>query len=194
MKKAIGRIQQLDEESLERFFREYYLLLLEYANFYLFNSQLSEDFVHDVFVEVWEAKNKIKIRVSLKAYILKCLHNKCIQYLRHQSVKQKYKTAIQMKLEEARIMNQSFEGGEITRLFEEEIQSLVEQAIKNIPEKTRTVFLMSRRQYFKNAEIARELNLSEKAIEYHITQALQILRKQLQDYLPCLICSLLMIG
>lgn len=194
MKKPIGGIQQIDEESLERFFRKYYLLLLEYANFYLFNSQLSEDFVHDVFVEIWEAKDNIEIRVSLKAYIFKCLHNKCIQYLRHQSVKQKYNTTIHMKLEEARIMNQLFEDGEMTRLFEEEIQSLVEQAINNLPEKTKRVYLMSRSQYFRNAEIAKKMNLSEKAIEYHITQAIQILRKHLKDYLPCLICSFLILG
>lgn len=35
--------------------------------------------------------------------------------------------------------------------------------------------------------IAKETNLSVKSIEFHISKALNLLRKELKDYLPCLL-------
>ena len=35
--------------------------------------------------------------------------------------------------------------------------------------------------------IAQEMGLSVKSVEYHISNALEALRKNLKDYLPCLL-------
>ena len=69
-------------------------------------------------------------------------------------------------------------------LFSEELQQLVRQTLQRLPEQTRLIFLKSRMEGKKNSEIAEEMGISQKTVEYHVSQALKALRKQLKDYLP----------
>ena len=48
---------------------------------------------------------------------------------------------------------------------------------------TRTIFQMSRLGEKTNVEIANELGVNIKTVEYHITKALKVLRINLKDYL-----------
>ena len=66
----------------------------------------------------------------------------------------------------------------------EEIKATMAQSIQQLPEKTRQIFVLSRYEQQSHREIAERLDLSEKSVEYHITQALKYLRVELKDYLP----------
>ena len=58
----------------------------------------------------------------------------------------------------------------------------VETCVEALPEKSRSVFRLSRLEGVPNREIAERLNLSEKAIEYHLTKSLKIMRLALKDF------------
>lgn len=70
------------------------------------------------------------------------------------------------------------------KLLSDEIQALVQKALRSMPEQTRNILLRSRYQLQSNKEIAEQLGVSVKAVEYHITRALKILRIVLKDYFP----------
>ena len=78
----------------------------------------------------------------------------------------------------------SLEACEPETLFSNEVQELVNQALAKLPEKSRHIFIMSRYEGKNYQTIA---NLSVKSIEFHISKALNLLRKELKDYLPCLL-------
>jgi RNA polymerase sigma-70 factor (ECF subfamily) len=65
----------------------------------------------------------------------------------------------------------------------DELNEAVEEAVNLLPEKSRTVFKLSRMEGRTNAEIAKVLHLSEKSIEYHLTKSLRQLRVHLKDYM-----------
>lgn len=65
----------------------------------------------------------------------------------------------------------------------EELSRNIEKAIGELPETYREVFSISRFGNCSNKEIADQLNVSVKTVEYRITQALKILRIKLKDYL-----------
>ena len=65
----------------------------------------------------------------------------------------------------------------------ETIQNAIETGIYQLPDKTQAVFRLSRFEEKSHKEIALALDLSEKSVEYHITQALKFLRVYLKDYL-----------
>ena len=69
-------------------------------------------------------------------------------------------------------------------MFTEEIQMLVNDAISSLPDKTREIFQMSRLDMLTNREIAEQLDISVKTVEFHISKALRIMRVALKDYLP----------
>jgi RNA polymerase sigma-70 factor (ECF subfamily) len=66
---------------------------------------------------------------------------------------------------------------------EREIHDLYEMAIDMLPQKTKEIFLLSREQGLKNSEITKQINLSVKSIEYHISSALNTFRIVFKDYL-----------
>ena len=64
-----------------------------------------------------------------------------------------------------------------------ELSEAIDIATRQLPEKTRQVFRMSRFEEQSVKEIAQTMNISEKAVEYHITKSLKILRLHLKDFI-----------
>ena len=182
-KAILNRLKKNDGKAFEELFRRYFATLHNYATFYTGSIQMAEDMVHDVFYKIWEARSTLDIRTSIKSYLFRSVHNNCIQYLRHQKVVQQHNLNQQVRLEEALIMNKLYLETGLSKLFEKEINELVDKAIGKLPDKTRDIYLLSRKQNKNNKEIAEKLKISEKAIEYHITRALCLLREELKEYL-----------
>ncbi len=65
--------------------------------------------------------------------------------------------------------------------FLEERMKLLESAIDQIPKKNREVFLLSKKAGYKHKEIASHLNISEKAVEKHISRATQSIKKWFKE-------------
>ena len=65
-----------------------------------------------------------------------------------------------------------------------QIYSIMECQLEKLSELTSMIFRMSRLKGISNKEIAAELGLSEKSVEYHIHKVLVILKKELQDCIP----------
>jgi RNA polymerase sigma-70 factor, ECF subfamily len=183
----IKRLKNNDEKAFEELFRKYFTALHNYANFYVGNIQIAEDLVHDVYFKIWESRNKLIIHTSIKSYLYRSVHNTCIQYLRHLKVVKEHNKNQEARLDEALLMNTLFSETVLSKLLEKEISELVEDSISKLPAKTRDIYLMSRNKYQKNSEIAKILNVSEKTVEYHMSQALSMLRVGLKDYLPYLL-------
>ena len=180
----IKRIKKDDGKAFEELFRRYFAALHNYAAFYTGSSQLAEDMVHDVFYKIWDTRRTINIHTSIKSYLFRSVHNNCIQYLRHLKVVKEHSKKHEAKLQEALMMNRLYFETGLSKLMENEIGDLVKEAITRLPGKTRNIFLMSRDRHLKNSEIAQKLDVTEKAVEYHITRALLSLRQELKDYLP----------
>lgn len=72
-------------------------------------------------------------------------------------------------------------------LFISDIQKIVDNTLKQLPEQTRLIFKLSRIDNKSANEIAGELGISIKSVEYHITKSLSLLRKKLKDYLPVIL-------
>ncbi len=179
----VEAIQNGDEKAFEKIFRKYFQTLKDYAIFYTEEARLAEDMVQDLFLSIWSSRSRLKIHTHLKGYLIRSVHNSCIQYLRHQSVEQRYLKNQKLKLEEALLINGLFFEKGLSALYEKDIHSLLDKATQKLSPKTRKIFFLNRFEHMSNKEIAEKLNLSEKAIEYHLTKSLKILKESLKDYL-----------
>ena len=77
----------------------------------------------------------------------------------------------------------SLENFTMQSLFSSEIHEIVRRTLAEMPAQTRRIFEMSRFENRKNAEIAEQLNISVKTVEFHIGKVLKVLRVRLKDYL-----------
>ena len=123
-KEILKRIKGNDRKAFEYMFRKYFDSLFGYANFYVGNSQQAEDIVQDIFLKIWTIRARLSVKSSLKAYLFRSVHNKCIQYLRHREVEQAHASK-QAGLEEARAMNRLFFETGLTKLFEHDIACII---------------------------------------------------------------------
>jgi RNA polymerase sigma-70 factor (ECF subfamily) len=64
----------------------------------------------------------------------------------------------------------------------EELKNILDQAIQQLPEKCKEIFLLSKRENLSNKDIAGQLNISLKTVENQITIALKKLRAHLSPY------------
>ena len=74
---------------------------------------------------------------------------------------------------------------DILKLYE--LRSKVKTLLAGMPEKTRIAFISDRLDGKSHKEIAEELGISVKGVEYHISKAVKLLRDNLKEYAPFLI-------
>jgi RNA polymerase sigma-70 factor (ECF subfamily) len=169
------------ETEFENIFKKYFCVLKVYASFYIKDEQVAEDIVEDVFLNLWQKRNKITINSSIKSYLIKCLQNACIQHLRKNINKVDNNQNFPVK--EVEILNNKNYERSLSNLYVIEINKIVSRTLEKLPKKTKEIFYMSRNQYMSNKEIAEHFQIAEKSIEYHITKTLNLLRLYLREHL-----------
>ncbi len=163
-------------------FDRYYAGLCVYSESFVGNKQVSEDLVQDVFVNIWMKRTELDFNETMGAYLYRAVHNASIQFLRHQKVKDRYSVQVKAKLDEAELIPFEWIVMDPDPAEENEIRTLYQQALEQLPVQTRDIFLLSREKGMKYSEIVELTGLSIKSIEYHISRALDVFRKVLKDY------------
>ncbi|WP_209400086.1 RNA polymerase sigma factor [Pseudozobellia sp. WGM2] len=165
----IQHLKNGNEHAYEYLVEKYHHRLCVYANSLVNDKDQAEDIVQNVLIRTWERRHNLKTDFTIKSFLYKSVHNEFIDQYR----KQKSVTALEKKyIEELERFTEKDE------VFFEKLLSIVQKEIQNLPPKCKKIFLMSKQEGFSNVEIAEHLNLSKKAIEYHITKAFAILRKK----------------
>ena len=174
--------------NFNKLYQKYRDPFIRVAFSYVNDMDIAEDFVTDAFVAYWENRENLPQEVNAPAYIFVSVKNKCLTYLNHLRKEEEVKGMIKSQQEwELELQISSLEACDPQSMFTEEIQRLVNDAIRSLPEKTREIFQMSRLEHLTNREIAEQLNVSVKTVEFHISKALRIMKVALKDYMPVFI-------
>jgi RNA polymerase sigma-70 factor, ECF subfamily len=171
----------MDDERLDinHLFMQYSKPLFYYACKFV-DEEPAKDIIQDVFLKLWNDRT-IRVNKSLNGLLFTMVRNKCLQQLEKEKVRADYLNNAKLQLRNEEI---TYYSGEPVSIIQIELQHQLESAINKLPGKCREVFILSRFQEKKNREIAEETGISVKAVEKHITKALQIIRHELKDYLP----------
>ena len=131
----------------------------------------AEDILQEVFIKLWENCSKVDYD-KVKSYIYSIANNMFLNEVKHQKVVQNYR-----KYNQKESTNESPEF----IMLEKEFMEKLESTIDNLPKKQREVFLMNRIEKKKYKEIALHLDISLKAVEKRMHQALVVMRKEIGD-------------
>jgi RNA polymerase sigma-70 factor (ECF subfamily) len=164
-----------DERAFKEIYSRYWKPVFASAYHRLASRDTAKELVQIIFLRIWEKRHSIQI-THLQGYLQTAIKNSVINYIEASLVHKKY---LQHVLDTT---STSYHGTESILTFHE-LSQAIDKAIAGLPEKTRYVFKLSRFDHLSVHEIAINLNLSEKAVEYHITQSLKALRLYLKDYL-----------
>jgi DNA-directed RNA polymerase specialized sigma subunit, sigma24 homolog len=84
-------IQEKKEKAFEELYRLYYADLTVFAQTYVYQLDIAEDIVQESYYQLWESASSQRITKSLKSYLYSTIRNKCLNYLRHLQVEDKYR-------------------------------------------------------------------------------------------------------
>jgi RNA polymerase sigma-70 factor (ECF subfamily) len=164
-----------DEAAFDALFRLYYQPLCRYAQRTLEGDpDEAEEIVQAVFVKIWEQRERLDIQWTLKAYLFKMVHNRCLNWIRDHRNRQ-----APLDVQE----NATAASGAADQLHGEDLQRAVATALDKLPPQCRKIFELSRFEELKYREIADQLDLSVKTVEVQMGKALRLLRGYLADFL-----------
>ncbi|MDR2042274.1 MAG: RNA polymerase sigma-70 factor [Tannerella sp.] len=168
------QLQQGEEKAYKELFVRYYSPLCEYASRYIRDEE-AEELVQDLMLYLWEAYEEIVIETSLKSYLFTAVKHRCLNAVKRKEYHEQVHGQLYEKLKDR------FEEPDYYLVHE--LSNQIDRSIRELPDSYRETFELSRFGELSNTQIARQLNVSVKTIEYRITQSLKILRVKLKDYL-----------
>lgn len=165
-------------------YAKYYARSFRFANLYVRNDLVAEDIATESLVKLWETMKKETVEKP-QALLLTILKHKSLDYLKTRAhEKEAFDSMAEWQQRELSIRVSTLEACDPDYIFSGEIQVIVNDTLKELPSQTRKVFMMSRFEQKSGKEIAEELGITVKGVDYHIAKALKALRISLKDYLP----------
>ncbi|MEM8506993.1 MAG: RNA polymerase sigma-70 factor [Bacteroidota bacterium] len=160
--------------GLKLIYEQYAPKLYNYALRFSKDEQMAKEVVQEVFVTLWEKRDSITIEGNLEAYLVKLAKFKLIDH--HRKIKRLEKLYASVKVNESEALTPE------DHLAYEGTKATIFNIFKGLPKKAQRIFLLSRKAGMTNKEIATNLNISEKTVEYHIKKSLKRFRDSILSY------------
>ena len=155
------------EHKFKSIYDEWAQALFRFIYFKSKDKALAQDIVQDTFVKYWDKMESINPEKA-KSYLFTTSKNLLLNHFEHQKVVTRH---------QEKSVPQDASSSPHFDLEVSEFHRRLEQAINDLPDKQREVFLLHRIDGYKYKEISEMLEVSQKAIEKRMSQALKELRK-----------------
>ena len=181
----LGKLKDGDISTFEIIYKSHYRRIFHFAFQYLQNKETCANIIQDVFSSLWDKKEKLANDTNLNAWLFTVTKNKCLKHIRNLKTEKRY---LENLGDQRMILNfDALNSLDTSPMTFDEIEKIIQKTLDNLSPKCRIAFEMSRFEEKKYSEIAVEMQISQKTVETHISNALKIFRIALKDYLPLMI-------
>jgi len=183
----IMKISKGEEKAFSLLYDCYYTYLNTVALCYIFNKDVANEIVNDVFINIWHKRHTLSYPIH--SYLIQSVKNGCLNHIRAQRTNERVLTDHKKQLldfqEEYILSNPT----PLQYVEAHEIEKEVQNAIAHLPEKCRSIF----EQYLflgkLPEQIAKEQLITVSTVRVQIKNAMDKLKLSLNH----LICGLLLI-
>lgn len=161
----------IDKDDFKALFETYFESIRLYIYYKIAEKEAADDMAQDVFMTIWEKRINI-MQQNIKSLLYKIAAGLVVDYYRKCDVKADFGKWIRVNGNDT-VSNASEEAE-----YNDAIK-LYADALNNMSEGQREVFMMSREEDLSYREIAERLELSVKAVEKRMNGALKILNDKL---------------
>ena len=162
------RIKGIEEDEIFRnLFIDYYPSLISFALYYVGDKTIAEDLVQEVFVKLWETRERWSAVGDFSAYVYQMVRFKCFNYLRAEKIRN----------EATRSFTEEVDITEINNYIAEETFRLVMNSMEDLPPACRTVFSLTLEGYSAK-EIAEKLDIAVETVKKQKQIARKILKEK----------------
>jgi RNA polymerase sigma-70 factor (family 1) len=132
----------------------------------------AEDIVQEVFIELWNQRQRFESIEQIKAFLYLSVKNRCLNFLKHLKVKEKF-VGTTLAAD-----GQFFEE----HILESEVIQNIYNAVNDLPEQRKQIIILSM-QGLKNNEIAEDMQVSVNTVKLQKKIAYKQLREKLKPSL-----------
>jgi len=154
-----------NEAVFKSYFISNYKALENYAFYFLKDRCLAEDVSSEVMWKMWHIEGDLLHISNVEQYLLRSVKNKCLNILR---VKQ-LQYVDQDDIKDSILDSNSPEN----ILIETEALLRIQNAIDQLPEKTKQAFLLVKEERLSYKEVAEKMSISTKTVDRHIQIAVK---------------------
>jgi RNA polymerase sigma-70 factor (ECF subfamily) len=171
----LRQLREGSKDAFEAIFNRYWNSLYRIAYARLKSHEDAEEIVQELLASLWKKRSELLIS-NLDQYLFVSVKRRVISAIRQRITHEKYWEYYKHFLPE---------GTTITDEVVEynDLHTAIEKAMQHLPEKSQQVFRLNRLQGLSIAEIAENLKMPRRTIEYHLTRSLRELRLHLKDFI-----------
>jgi RNA polymerase sigma-70 factor (ECF subfamily) len=178
----VEKIKAGDAGAFRHFFEYFYPKLTALACRFV-DDETAKDIAQEVFASYWEKKNEINAD-SIQSYLYKWTQNLCLNHIKHQMIVKEYEA--QVRIAEARIeyLNTISDYSDVLKaVIDKDMAEVINASINKLPPKCAQAFRLCYFEEMTHKEIAEEMQISVRTVEWHVRQSIIFLRKDLKDLL-----------
>ncbi|SDP13613.1 RNA polymerase sigma-70 factor, ECF subfamily [Mucilaginibacter sp. OK268] len=150
-------------------YNRYYVQLYNAACKRCSSTEVAEEIVQDLYINLWRNRATIKINSSLSGYLFTAVRNLILNQIQKETVRRRvYESFVHDSID--------YDNSTEEIVMANDLSHQLNINLGFLPEKCRSVFELSRKHHKSNKQIAQQLGISEKTVENHITRALKYLR------------------
>lgn len=180
------RLKEGDPSAYEELFKQTYPRLQGYCSLFVHDQAQANDLVQECFVRLWEKRQTISASQSVESLLFVMLRNRCLNYLRDRKNDLTGDSLSGISETELQHLYQLDFTGREEKTLEEKLIEAIRDSVDKLPEKRKLVFVKAKIEGKKNKEVAEELGISVKAVEKHLHQAKDQIRKEMLEKFPLL--------
>jgi RNA polymerase sigma-70 factor (ECF subfamily) len=169
----ISRSRQGDEGAMEEIYDRYKRPLFNLAYRYTFDRVAAEDLLQDIFIKIFTHMKDVQKDETFVAWMYRIAINTCYSFLRRRRSRSGQTIALS-----------EVEGKKEEAVYDDHEDSLaapLDQALQELPERLRAVFLLHDVQGYKHGEIARMLGVSVGTSKSQLFKARMRIREWLKE-------------
>jgi RNA polymerase sigma-70 factor (ECF subfamily) len=168
----IKSLKKGDVKAFDALFAKYSKRVYAFAFRYLKSDVDAEGVVQDLFLYIWNNREKLQTDTNFRSYMFTISMNLIKKVFRREA----YESKFMSESYATELDNSVDEKMEYASLLEE-----VDKLIEKMPERRRTIFIKSRKLGMSSKEIAKELGITPGAVDNQISEAIKFLRGKINS-------------
>lgn len=164
--------QDSDRPAFEQLYRRTLHALMAAIYKWSDDATEAEDILQEVFLDLWEKKDKIKIQSEIFPYLYSMARYKIFDRLREKQLSERQVQAWTVLMQDDEVLTAAFREEEL-----ESREALVSSELEQLPTQMKRVYLLSAQEGKSIREISEELLVSPYTVKNH----LQKIRKRLRS-------------
>jgi RNA polymerase sigma-70 factor (family 1) len=167
--KLLSQVMKNETKAFEIIFSRYWEKLYAFAFKMTLDQELSKIIVQNIFIDLWERRNKIQIS-NMEGYLIRSVKFQVFTQYRDKKMNRE---VLQDKFDDYIEDNQE--------ILNHDLLNRLEKSLDKLPEKRGAILRMNKIQNLPIGEIALLLNISRQTVKNQLSQAVKQLKADLQQ-------------